>query len=112
MALFRRLAVALAGFAVTLAAATIVLQPHATGAPLGTVGPVVERNRFASVTYTFRRPQAGVVRTVRLSLCKTRRYVGMALLLRADLAQDANIDAVRSRSYKLLQGLAVSASDC
>jgi len=80
--------------------------------PSGTACPTIERNRFASVPYTFRRPKASVMQTVRLSLGQTRRYVGMALLLRADLAQDANIDAVRSRSYKLLQGLAVSASDC
>jgi hypothetical protein len=66
-----------------------------------------------SVPYTFRRSNAGVFPTIRLSLHEARRYVGMALLLGADLSQYTSIDAVgRAASYKLLQRPTISASDC
>lgn len=67
---------------------------------------------FTSVRCTFRRSKGGKTVTGRLSLRNARRYVGMALPVCVDLPQDASIDTASPNSYKLLQGLTVSASDC
>ena len=89
---------------------SLIFPRAAFSGPWADIG--LEPFGIASVECTFRRFQGGETGAVGLSLRHARRYVGMALLLGANLSQDASIDVVRPYSYKLLQRLTVSASDC